>query len=65
MSKQPVEDYVASFHSRGSLSPDAMKIEDVKAFDARLRALVEPYAEDNQLELQTEATLVWGKPLSS
>ncbi len=62
VSMQSIDDYIASFHSRGSLSPDAMREEDVAAFDKRLRLLVEPYAEDNQLELQTEATIVWGKP---
>jgi SAM-dependent methyltransferase len=60
---QSIDDYVASFHSRGSLSPAAMTADAVHDFDARLRALVEPYVEDNQLELQTEATIVWGKPL--
>jgi len=65
VSTQSVDDYVALFHSRGSLSPDAMTIEDVQTFDTRLRVLVEPYAEDGQLELQTEATLIWGKPLSN
>ena len=63
-STQSVDDYVASFHSRGSLSPDAMTVEDVQAFDRRLRSLVEPYSQDGKLELETEATLVWGKPLN-
>ena len=62
---QSVEDYIESFHSRGSLSPDAMAAEAIKAFDARLQALVEPYAEDGKLRLQTEATVVWGRPLKS
>ncbi|MBA3870733.1 MAG: methyltransferase domain-containing protein [Anaerolineae bacterium] len=65
VNRQSVEDYIESFHSRGSLSPDAMAAEAVKAFDARLRALVELYAEDGKLRLQTEATLVWGRPLKS
>jgi len=62
---QSVDDYVASFHSRGSLSPDAMTAEALQAFDARLRELVEPYAHDGRLILQTEATIVWGKPQKS
>jgi hypothetical protein len=63
-SAQSIDEYVASFHSRGSLSPDAMTTEAFKEFDARLRSLVEPYAEDGQLELRTEAVMTWGKPLN-
>ena len=54
-----------SFHSRGSLSPDAMTAEALQAFDARLCELAKPYAHDGQLTLQTEATIVWGKPQKS
>lgn len=63
-SMQSVDDYIASFHSRSNLSPDVMKAEDVEAFDNQLRSLVEPYSRDGQLELNTVATLVWGKPLN-
>jgi len=62
-STQSIDDYVASFHSRGSLSPDAMTADAVTEFDARLRSLVEPHAENGQLKLSTEAVMTWGRPL--
>lgn len=62
-STQSVDDYVASFHSRGSLSPDALPEDHVATFDQQLRALIEPYAENGHLALQTRAKITWGYPL--
>lgn len=59
---QSIPDYVASFHSRSSLSLDHMPPEDAANFDKRLYALVEPYSQRGRLELQTVAHIAWGKP---
>jgi ubiquinone/menaquinone biosynthesis C-methylase UbiE len=62
-STQSIDDYVASFHSRGSLSPDAMTAEAVIEFDARLRSLVKPHADNGQLKLSTQSVMTWGRPM--
>ncbi|MBA2363117.1 MAG: class I SAM-dependent methyltransferase [Chloroflexia bacterium] len=60
--QQSVEDYVASFHSRSSLSRRRMPSADVAAFDHQLRELVEPWSSAGMLDLQTVASVVWGVP---
>jgi trans-aconitate methyltransferase len=60
---QSIDDYIDSFHSRSSLSRDAMPPVDSRAFDEQLRALVEPWSEHGMLSLQTEAEVSWGVPL--
>ncbi len=50
-SRQSVEDYIASFHSRSSLSRDHMPAADADAFDRQLRTLVQPWSTDGLLEL--------------
>jgi SAM-dependent methyltransferase len=62
-SKQSVDDYVASWHSRGGLSADAMSTEHIEDFDKQLRRLIEPYTQGGMLELQTHARVTWGRPL--
>jgi len=61
--RQSITDYIASFHSRSSLSLDYMPPQDATAFDQGLRALVEPWSREDELELQTVAWIIWGKPL--
>lgn len=63
--RQSVTDYIASFHSRSSLSLEEMTPSDAAAFDEGLRAVVEPWSHEDTLELQTVATIIWGKPLRS
>jgi hypothetical protein len=60
---QSVDDYIDSFHSRASLSRQAMPPADSQAFDERLRRLVEPWSDEGMLTLQTEAMVSWGIPL--
>jgi ubiquinone/menaquinone biosynthesis C-methylase UbiE len=64
-SKQSIEDYINSFHSRSSLSIEGMQPEDVREFDRRLRELVAPHSENGFVVLQTQARLHWGKPQRS
>jgi hypothetical protein len=61
-SRQSVADYIASFHSRASLALAAMPPAEATAFDAALRTLVAPYADQDHLTLQTVATISWGRP---
>lgn len=63
-SVQSIDDYVDSFHSRASLSRQAMPAADAQAFDDRLRRMVEPWSDDGRLSLQTEAIVIWGVPLA-
>lgn len=59
---QSVEDYIASYHSRSSLSYDRMTLEDAAAFDQQLRELVAPWSRRGVLDLQTAGSVVWGRP---
>jgi ubiquinone/menaquinone biosynthesis C-methylase UbiE len=61
-SAQSIDDYIASFHSRSSLSLDRMPAADAATFDQQLRDLVSPWSTDGTLELQTVGSVVWGKP---
>lgn len=63
-SRQSIEDYVESFHSRSSLSRAAMGREAATAFDERLCALVRPWGEDGLLDLETVGSIEWGLPLA-
>lgn len=60
---QSVEDYIASCHSRSSLSYDRMPPGDAAAFDQQLRELVAPWSRRGVLDLQTAGSVVWGRPL--
>jgi len=61
---QTVDDYVESVHSRSNLSRERMKPEDAAAFDAALRGIVEPHAENGVLQLRVVGHVVWGRPLA-
>jgi trans-aconitate methyltransferase len=61
-SAQSIDDYIASFHSRSSLSLDHMPASDAVTFDQQLRDLVSSWSEERMLELQTVGSIVWGKP---
>jgi trans-aconitate methyltransferase len=61
-SAQSIDDYIASFHSRSSLSPAHMPASDAATFDRQLRDLVSPWSTAGTLELRTVGRVVWGKP---
>jgi trans-aconitate methyltransferase len=61
--RQSVDDYVESFHSRSSLSRTHIGPEAAEAFDAAVRELVEPFAENGMLALRTAARVDWGRCL--
>jgi SAM-dependent methyltransferase len=62
MSTQSIDDYIASFHSRSSLSLDHMPAPDAAAFDRQLRYLVSRWSTEGTLELLTVGSVIWGKP---
>lgn len=62
---QPVEDYIGSFHSMSSLSLERLTPATAADFDARLRALLAPYAVDGAITLRPFGHVVWGRPLKA
>jgi SAM-dependent methyltransferase len=61
-SRQSIEDYIESFHSRSSLSRENMPPAASAAFDDRLRKLVQSSSNEGTIELQTLSGIVWGLP---
>lgn len=62
--RQPMEDYIESFHSRSSLSRENMPPGAADAFDRELHALVAPWADGGVILLETMTDMVWGLPLA-
>ncbi|HEX6737753.1 MAG TPA: class I SAM-dependent methyltransferase [Vicinamibacteria bacterium] len=61
--QQPVDAYVESLHARNGFSRDRMTAVAADAFDAAVRALVAPFAQDDGLlHLQVVGRVVWGRP---
>ena len=59
---QSLQDYIASFHSRASLSRRDMTEEDCHAFDAQLTGILEQYTDDRgHLRFQINTRITWGK----
>lgn len=59
---QSVDEYIESFHARNGLSRDRMQADQAAAFDADMRDLVTPFAENGRITLQVVNTVTWGKP---
>jgi len=59
------EHYIASFHSRSSLSLEHMFPADAAAFDAGVRELTEPWSDEGHIQLQCTGSIVWGRPLAT
>ena len=61
--RQPVDDYVESWHARNGFSRQRMRPGDTAAFDAAIRALVRPFVTAGELLEQTVyGSVVWGRP---
>lgn len=58
---QPVADYIASFHSRSSLSPAALTLESAAGFDAAVGALLAARCPDGMVRWEVAASVVWGR----
>lgn len=63
LTSQPIDDYINSFHSRSSLALSAMPAAEAQAFDEALQDAVLPWSHDGSLTLETQARVVWGRPL--
>lgn len=61
---QPLDDYIAAFHSMSSLSRRHMGAENADAFDREVRDVVSKYSVNGVIEKQVYTTMVWGRPLS-
>lgn len=62
--RQPVDDWVESFHARNGFSRDRLDPADAAAFDAAMRAAVLPHCPDGIVERRIAARIVWGVPLA-
>jgi len=60
---QPLEEYIAAFHSMSSLSREHMGQENADVFDREVRAVVSKYSTNGMIEKQVYTTMVWGRPL--
>jgi len=60
---QPLDDYIAAFHSMSSLSREHMGQESALNFDHEVRAIVSKYITNGMVEKQVYGTIVWGRPL--
>ncbi len=59
--RQPLDDYVESFHGRASFSRQRMDPAAARSFDEEVRAAV-GRREADEVALPVVATLVWGRP---
>lgn len=62
---QTVDDYVASFHSRESMTREHMGDSNVRAFDAGLSRILAGFTDDEGvIHFQLQTRVVWGRPLA-
>jgi ubiquinone/menaquinone biosynthesis C-methylase UbiE len=62
---QTVDQYIESMHSRNGFSRDRMTAAAAHEFDAKFKALLEPYCPDRLVHLQIVGSVNWGVPLSN
>ncbi|MEM7244735.1 MAG: class I SAM-dependent methyltransferase [Acidobacteriota bacterium] len=60
--RQPLEEYVESFHSRNGFSRARMTPENARAFDQQVAELVAGHVEGDEVELMTVTSVTWGRP---
>ncbi len=60
---QPLDDYIAAFHSMSSLSREHMGTDKAVDFDNEVRAVIGKYITNGMVEKQVYATIVWGRPM--
>ena len=60
--RQPIAEYVESFHSRNGFSRDRMTAEQAAGFDEEVTRLVTPFAADGVVALQVTARVIYGRP---
>ena len=62
---QTVDDYLCCQRSRATWSEDNMGPAMTAEFDARMRAMLAPYAPDGVLHYAVRSRMEWGKPLKA
>jgi hypothetical protein len=60
--RQPVAEWVESFHARNGLSRERMGLQAAGAFDRKIERLVQPYAVDGIVTLHVKGRVIWGQP---
>ena len=63
--RMPVEHFIEAEHSRATWARATMGREAADAFDADLRALLEPHADRGEIEFEVTSNLTWGRPRRS
>jgi SAM-dependent methyltransferase len=61
--ERTVDEYVDAQHATSGLARERRGMENARAFDDAVRALVAPYASDGVLHLEAPAEITWGTPL--
>jgi SAM-dependent methyltransferase len=62
--RQPVDDYVESFHSRNGFSRARLQAGRAREFDDKLGTLLRRYCPDDAVYLPVQAGIVWGRPVA-
>lgn len=60
--RQPVDDYVESFHSRNGFSRARLHAGRAREFDDKLKMLLGRYCPDETVRLPVQARIAWGRP---
>lgn len=60
--RQPVDDYVESFHARNGFSREKMSAKEAGEFDRRLKEIVLSFCSDGLVELTIRSRVIWGFP---
>jgi hypothetical protein len=58
--RQPVHDWIESYHARNGFSRDRLDPAAAVACDERLRQMIMPYCPDGIVEQQIFAQILWG-----
>jgi len=62
--RQPIEDYVESFHSRNGFSRARLQARGAQEFDDKLKALLGQYCEGDTVWLPVRARVAWARPVA-
>jgi hypothetical protein len=60
--RQPVTQWVESFHARNGLSQERMGLQAARTFDREIERLIQPYAAGGVVELHVKGRVIWGRP---
>jgi SAM-dependent methyltransferase len=63
--RQPVAEWVESFHARNGLSRERMGLQAAQGFDHEIERLIQPYTADGVVELHVKGRVIWGRPAPS